>query len=78
MDRSWAALNTENACSWSSHFGQKLRYRPLWVLHPYALGAQGRDLFAGELILAMAFLSILITAPLGAISIKWAADNCLD
>ena len=42
------------------------------------LAAQGRDLFAGELILAMAFLSILITAPLGAISIKWAADNCLD
>ena len=27
------------------------------------LAAQGRDLFAGELILAMAFLSILITAP---------------
>lgn len=42
------------------------------------LAAQGKDLFAGELILAMAFLSILITAPVGAISIKWAAANCLD
>ena len=42
------------------------------------LAAQGRDLFAGELILAMAFLSILITAPLGAISINWAADRCLN
>jgi solute carrier family 9B (sodium/hydrogen exchanger), member 1/2 len=43
-----------------------------------AMAASGMDTAAGELILAIAVLSIVFTAPTGAIAIKWAGKNLLE
>ena len=43
-----------------------------------AMKAAGMDILAGEIILATAVLSIIITAPTGAFVISWAGKNLLD
>jgi NhaP-type Na+/H+ or K+/H+ antiporter len=42
-----------------------------------AMQAGGMDTRAGEIILAVAVLSIVVTAPLGAVAIKWVGERVL-
>ena len=44
----------------------------------YAMSRRGMDTSFGELVLAVAVLAILITAPLGAFAISWAGRNLLS